>query len=143
MKTLFMMLLLLLGLQLAPAQKAADTIHKQFTIENCVNAFDPAKVESTEVGFQYWFVDRNFLDGRTVKMSVVAPHSATHPPHSHPEDEVFFVLEGTAEFFLNGKTKSAGPLTSFYCPPNSKHGIKNVGDTVLKYLVIKKYETKQ
>lgn len=73
-------------------------------------------------------------------MSVVAPHSATHAPHKHIEDEFFFVLEGTAEFYLNGKTKVAGQYTSFYCPSNIEHGIKNVGDTELKYLVIKKYE---
>ncbi len=117
-----------------------DSAKKIYTIDNCVNAFNSAKVESTSVGYQYWFIDRNYLDGRTVKMSVMAPHSATHPPHSHSEDEVFFVLEGNAEFFLDGRTKTAGPYTSFYCPPNSKHGIRNVGDTALKYLVIKKYE---
>jgi oxalate decarboxylase/phosphoglucose isomerase-like protein (cupin superfamily) len=33
----------------------------------------------------------------------------------------------------------AGPMTSFYCPSGSKHGIRNIGDTELKYLVIKKY----
>ena len=119
---------------------APDTTQKRYTMENCVNKFDVSKAETTQVGYQYWFVDKNFLDGRTVKMSVVAPHAATHPPHSHAEDEIFFVLEGHAEFFLSGQTKTAGPYTSFYCPPNSKHGIRNVGDTVLKYLVIKKYE---
>jgi len=113
---------------------------KEFTIDNCVSEFSPAKVESTNAGYQYWFVDRNFIDGRTLKMSVVKPHDATHPPHRHAEDEFFFILEGKAEFFLNGKTKVAGPYTSFYCPPNSLHGIRNVGDTTLKYLVIKKYE---
>jgi mannose-6-phosphate isomerase-like protein (cupin superfamily) len=113
---------------------------KDFTIDNCVNEFSPARIESTTVGYQYWFVDRNFLDGRTLKMSVVKPHEATHAPHSHAEDEFFFVLEGKAEFFLNGKTRVAGPYTSFYCPPNSSHGIRNVGATTLKYLVIKKYE---
>ena len=144
MKTILTVLIVAVGFFSALAKPAgstpSDTAHMSYTIENCVNAFDPAKVESTKVGYQYWFVDRNFLDGRTVKMSVVAPHSATHPPHSHAEDEVFFVLEGTAEFYLNGQTRTAGPSTSFYCPPNSKHGIRNVGDTVLKYLVIKKYE---
>ena len=98
------------------------------------------KIESTKVGYQYWFADRDFIDGRTLKMSVVAPHSATHPPHSHPEDEFFFVLEGKAEFYLNGQRKVAGAYTSFYCPSRSTHGIRNVGDSVLKYLVIKKYE---
>lgn len=112
----------------------------KYTIDNCVNEFSMDKIVRTQVGYQYWFVDKDFLDGRTLKMSVVAPHSATHPPHSHSEDEFFFVLEGTAEFYLNGQTKVAGPYSSFYCPPNSMHGIRNVGDTELKYLVIKKYE---
>ena len=75
-------------------------------------------------------------------MSVVAPHKSTHAPHKHVEDEFFFVLEGTAEFYLDGKTIISGPYTSFYCPSNVMHGISNVGDTELKYLVIKKYEKK-
>jgi mannose-6-phosphate isomerase-like protein (cupin superfamily) len=110
-----------------------------YTIDNCVNTFTPSKVESTKAGFQYWFADKSFLDGRTLKMSVVKPHEATHAPHRHQEDEFFFVLEGTAEFYLNGKTRTAGPYTSFYCPPGEEHGIRNAGDTELKYLVIKKY----
>lgn len=113
---------------------------KIFTIDNCVNKFDSAKVESTKAGYQYWFADKNFLDGRTLKMSVVKPHDATHPPHRHSEDEFFFVLDGTAEFYLNGKTATGGPLTSFYCPSNIEHGIRNIGTSTLKYLVIKKYE---
>jgi len=113
---------------------------KKFTIDNCVNEFSMDKIEKTKAGYQYWFADKDFLDGRTLKLSVVAPNSATHLPHKHIEDEFFFVLEGTAEFYLDGKTKTAGPYTSFYCPPNSEHGIKNIGDTELKYLVIKKYE---
>jgi len=123
------------------AQNKPDSarVEKQFTIENCVTEFSMDKAEKTKVGYQFWFADRDFIDGRTLKMSVVAPHSATHPPHKHVEDEFFFVLEGTAEFYLDGRTKVAGPYTSFYCPPNVEHGIRNVGDTELKYLVIKKY----
>ena len=118
----------------------SDSSRSTYTIDNCVNTFNMNKIEKTGVGYQYWFADKNFLDGRTIKMSVVKPHSTTHPPHSHPEDEFFFVLEGTAELYLAGKTKVAGPLTSFYCPSNVEHGIRNIGDTVLKYLVLKKYE---
>ena len=111
-----------------------------YSIENCVNEFSIDRIEKTKVGYQYWFVDKNYLDGRTIKLSVVAPNSATHPPHKHNEDEFFFILEGTAEFYLNGETKKAGPMTSFYFPSSSEHGIRNIGDTELKYLVIKKYE---
>lgn len=115
---------------------------KQYTIDNCVNEFTISRIESTKTGYQYWFADRDFIDGRTLKMSVVAPREATHAPHQHVEDEFFFVLEGEAEFYLDGKTRIAGAYSSFYCPSNSEHGIRNVGDTVLKYLVIKKYEKK-
>ena len=62
-------------------------------------------------------------------------------PHKHSEDEFFFVLEGTAEFYLNGQTKVGEKYSAFYCPRNSEHGIKNIGNTELKYLVIKKYES--
>ena len=91
------------------------------------------------MGYQYWFVDQDFIDGRTLKLSVVGPNQATHPPHTHENDEFLFVLEGTAEFHLDGKTKVAGPYTSFYCPSNIPHGISNAGNTELKYLVIQKY----
>ena len=112
---------------------------REFSIDECVNSFNPDSTVKTEVGYQYWFVDKNFLDGRTLKMSVVEPHKATHAPHSHNEDEFFFVLEGKAEFYLNGHRKVVDPMTSLYCPSNVEHGIRNAGDTDLKYLVIKKY----
>ncbi len=113
---------------------------RRLTIDSCVNVFSMARIESTKAGYQYWFVDRHFLDGRTIKLSAVRPHGATHPPHAHPEDEFFFVLEGTAEFNLAGETRVAGPYSSFYCPPSVLHGIRNAGDRELKYLVIKKYQ---
>ena len=116
---------------------------RKYTFEECVNQFDMEKIKETKSGFQYWFADKNFTDDRTIKMSVVNPNQATHPPHKHIEDEFFFVLEGTAKFYLNGKTIEVGPYTSLYCPSWSEHGISNGGKTVLKYLVIKKYpETK-
>lgn len=124
------------------AQTEIQQPEKKYTIDNCVNEFNSAKTEPTKVGFQYWFADKNFADGKTVKLSVVAPHSATHRPHKHAEDEFFFVLEGTAEFYLDGKTKTVGAMTSLYCPSDVEHGIRNVGDSELKYLVIKKYLNK-
>lgn len=121
-------------------QPAGDTL--KYTISNCVNTFSMDKTIKTDAGYQYWFVDKKFLDGRTIKLSVVKPHEATHSPHKHAEDEFFFVLEGKAEFYLNGDTKIVGPMTSLYCPSYSEHGIRNAGDTDLKYLVIKKYMMK-
>lgn len=141
-KNILQAFFLVIGLQQTMvAQQELNPDVEKFTIENCVNTFDMDKTVETKVGYQYWFADKDFLgDGRTLKMSVVAPHQSTHAPHKHSEDEFFFILEGTAEFHLNGETTTGGPYTSFYCPANSHHGISNVGDTELKYLVIKKYD---
>jgi quercetin dioxygenase-like cupin family protein len=117
----------------------ANTEQARYSIDNVVNTFDMEKTRTTAVGYHYWFADKAFADGKTLKLSVVKPHSATHDPHVHDEDEFFFVLEGTAEFHLDGETATGGPMTSFYCPSGVKHGIRNIGDTELKYLVIKKY----
>ncbi len=129
-------LLLFFFAALSSARAQTD---KVWTIDNCVNAFDVDSVIPTKVGYQYWFADKDFLDGQTLKLSVVKPNSATHPPHVHAEDEFFFVLEGTAKFYLKNDSVVSGKYTSFYCPANVKHGIANAGDTELKYLVIKKY----
>ncbi|NRD21817.1 cupin domain-containing protein [Winogradskyella litoriviva] len=115
---------------------------KEYTIDDCVNTFNKEEAIPTNVGYQYWFADKDFLDGRTIKMSVVSPGKATHAPHKHPEDEFFYVLEGKAKFYLDGKEVIVQANTSLYCPSNIMHGISNAGETELKYLVIKKYEKK-
>jgi len=119
---------------------SAGEPEKRYTIDNCVNQFDREKALESDSGYRYWFADKDFVDGRSIKMSVIAPHLASHPPHEHGNDEFFFVLEGTAKFYLDGETIEVGPYTSLYCPPDVPHGISNAGDTELKYLVLKKYE---
>ena len=71
--------------------ESVDLSEKEFTIENCVSSFDMDNTIKTKAGYQFWFVDKEFIDGRTLKMSVVSPGQATHPPHIHDEDEFFFV----------------------------------------------------
>jgi quercetin dioxygenase-like cupin family protein len=138
--------MVLVRASLASGQANSSLVQKadsaRYTIDNCVNVYSKEKIEKTEAGYQYWFVDKELAEGKTLKMSVVKPHSATHAPHRHPEDEFFFALEGKIEFYLNGQRKVVDPFSSLYCPPNVEHGIRNVGDTEAKYLVVKKYERK-
>lgn len=126
-----------------PAQDSKGSSNRTgttYNMQNCLHIFDPAKSIKSSTGYQHWFVARNFLeDGLTVKMSVVGPSQAIHPPHQHSDDEIYFILEGTARFYLNGETTSGSAYSSFYCPPDSEHGISNAGTDTLKYLVIRKY----
>lgn len=146
-KGLFILLIVCVSIIVKAQSNPANSIKTdsttfKYTLDNCINTFSMDKTVKTDAGYQYWFIDKNFIDGRTLKLSVVGPHKATHAPHSHPEDEFFFILEGNAEVYLNGMWRAVGPNTSFYCPSNIEHGIRNSGDKELKYLVIKKYEKK-
>lgn len=116
-----------------------SSLPKKFTIENCVNEYSPEKAEPTKSGHLFWFADKNFIDGRTIKLSAAKPGEASHLLHTHEMDEFFFILEGKARFHLDGEEKIVGKYTSLYCPARIPHGIMNAGDTILKYLVIKKY----
>jgi mannose-6-phosphate isomerase-like protein (cupin superfamily) len=125
-----------------PAAPATAAVHPgpRYSLDNLVNPFTMDRTEKSDTGYVYWFFDKQFTgNGKTLKLSVVHPHEASHPPHHHVEDEFWYVLEGKAEFFIDGKTRIVGPNTGMYAPSNVEHGIKNAGDTDLKYLVIKQY----
>jgi mannose-6-phosphate isomerase-like protein (cupin superfamily) len=139
--TITVAIVALMTQQLIVAQETkneASSLNPKYTIENCVNHFELDKAIKTKVGYQYWFADKDFTLENTLKLSIVEPGKSTHAPHHHVEEEFFFILEGSAQFYLDGKTMIAGPNTSLYCPSNVEHGISNAGKTDLKYLVIKK-----
>ena len=104
---------------------ATGTPAPGYSLANCVHPFDAAKAEKTDVGYQFWFADRALADGQTVKLSVVGPNLATHAAHHHAEDEFFFILEGAAEFTLDGGHQVVGPQTLLYCPSWHEHGIRS------------------
>src|SRR5947208_7168512 len=88
---------------IAQTPTPTPTPDPRYTIENCVKKFDATKAEETKAGSQFWFIPRDFAGGNTLKLSIVRPGQQTHPPHRHAEDEMFFILEGSGEFYLDGK----------------------------------------
>jgi mannose-6-phosphate isomerase-like protein (cupin superfamily) len=122
------------------AQPPAVHLGPEHPLDKVINPFAMERTEKSDAGYVYWFFDKQFTgNGKTLKLSVVRPHEASHPHHHHVEDEFWFVLEGKAEFYIDGKTRIVGPNTGVYAPSNVEHGIKNAGDTELRYLVIKQY----
>lgn len=108
-----------------------------YTIATCVSEFSEERVTKTDKGWQFWFVPSSLSKGLVFKMTEVSAHSANHLPHVHPDDEIIFVFEGKVEFTLAGESKTVGPNSSLYCPPGVPHGIRNVGDTPMRYAIIK------
>lgn len=57
------------------------------------------------------------------------------PPHSHAEQaEYMYIMEGTYEFTLDGETRTLGPDSIVFIPPNTVHTFRNITDKPGKVL---------
>jgi len=48
--------------------------------------------------------------------------------HSHPEEEVWQVIEGELEITIGGVTRRAGPGSAGIVPPNTLHSVRAISD---------------
>ncbi len=74
-----------------------------------------------------------FVTGRLV----LDPGQTPHPPHTHVEEEVMVIEQGTGEIDVDGKITKVGPGSVMYTTPNVPHGIVNTGDTPIVFYFIK------
>lgn len=60
------------------------------------------------------------------------------PPHRHPDEEIFYVLQGEFEFILNDLENPFKALAGsvVHVPSNALHTFKNVGNTAGKMVVL-------
>lgn len=74
-----------------------------------------------------------FVTGRLVLDAGQTPH----PPHTHPEEEVMVIEQGTGDIDVDGKITKVGPGSVMYTAPGVSHGIVNTGDTPIVFYFIK------
>ena len=56
------------------------------------------------------------------------------PVHDHPQEEVYFVLEGHGQVVVGAKTYEMKPLSAVYIPSDAPHHLVNTGETMLKFV---------
>jgi quercetin dioxygenase-like cupin family protein len=56
------------------------------------------------------------------------PHTQGPGAHSHPEDDVFYVIEGTMSFLLDGKWLDAPKGSFVLVPAGATHDFENRSD---------------
>lgn len=56
------------------------------------------------------------------------PSGASIHEHSHPNDEVWNVIEGELEITIDGQTRVAGAGSAAVVPPNTPHSVKALSD---------------
>lgn len=104
------------------------------------SAFDwtsiPAK--TTDVGTYRQFLRAPTATLKELELHVTSlnPGSTSHPPHTHPNEEMVIIKEGTVEALVSGEWKRLGPGSVIFNASNDLHGLKNVGSTPAVYHVI-------
>ena len=76
------------------------------------------------------------LDELEMHVTTLNPGLASHPPHSHPNEELVIVREGEVEVLSGGDWKRLGPGSIVFNASNSPHALRNVGTGPATYHVI-------
>jgi quercetin dioxygenase-like cupin family protein len=76
------------------------------------------------------------LDELEMHITTLNPHTTSHPPHTHPNEELVIVREGTLQAHVNGKEIVVGPGSVLFYASMQPHGVKNIGDVPATYFVI-------
>lgn len=81
-----------------------------------------------------------YMQGSTAQLSLLAsgcyrlkPGMSPHPPHSHPEEEIVLITEGSGEVSIEGKPAQATAGSMMFCAADRTHGIVNTGQTPLTF----------
>lgn len=111
------------------------------TMSSSVFEWEQIPVKETKTG-----ATRDFFRGPTATLDQLECHvttvkagEASHAAHSHPEEELIIVKEGTIESVQKGEAKRAGPGSIIFEASNELHGLRNIGSTSATYYVIKWY----
>lgn len=58
------------------------------------------------------------------------------PSHNHPQEEVYYILDGLGEMVVEKETKVVEGITAIYIPPGAEHSLRNTGEVDLTMLFI-------
>ena len=87
-------------------------------------------VQARQAGAKRTELQRHDLSaaGREViQVRVDLESGQTFPNHTHPGEEMIYVLEGTWEYVIAGKRVTAKPGDVLFVPAGTIHSAKNVG----------------
>jgi len=113
----------------ASADLDVDEARRQVTIR-----FDdqPEHTASVERTFRYLVNEETGCLDVTQFIGIVQPSKA--PFHSHPYEELGYILEGEGVAHLGGRSIPLRPGSCFHLPPDKVHCIENLGPGPLRIL---------
>lgn len=62
------------------------------------------------------------------------PVGSEQPVHAHEPEQCYYIISGKGLMIIEDEKREVSAGDAVYIPPDKKHGIKNTGNEVLKYL---------
>ena len=83
----------------------------------------------------YLLVSKKTSDSENLTVTVVEMQSnGFQRIHAHEPEQMYYILKGTGIIYVDGEEKKVGVGDCVFFKSFSKHGLRNIGDTVLSYL---------
>jgi ketosteroid isomerase-like protein/quercetin dioxygenase-like cupin family protein len=76
------------------------------------------------------------LDELEIHVTALPAGKTTHAPHTHANEELIVIREGTLDAYQNGKVTRVGPGSLLFMGSNEPHNVTNVGSTTAVYHVV-------
>lgn len=80
--------------------------------------------------------DKQPLELRYSLAHAVVPVGKTSIDHALTTSEVYYILAGQGEMYIDGETRSVGPGDAIYIPPHARQFIRNTAQVPLMFLCI-------
>jgi XRE family transcriptional regulator, regulator of sulfur utilization len=92
----------------------------------------------TDTGEVRSLVRRPTATLRELEMHVTTlnPGLSSHPPHTHPNEELVIIDQGIVETLSDGRWHRIGPGSVIFNASNAPHALRNVGKTPARYHVV-------
>ena len=76
------------------------------------------------------------LDELEMHITTLNPHTASHQPHTHPNEEMVILKEGTLQAHVNGKEIVVPAGGVLFFASMQPHAVQNIGAAPATYYVI-------
>lgn len=80
--------------------------------------------------------DKQPIELRYSLAHAVVPVGETSIDHSLTTSEVYYILSGQGEMYIDGETRSVGPGDAIYIPPKARQFIRNMGQEPIVFVCI-------
>jgi quercetin dioxygenase-like cupin family protein len=100
--------------------------------------FDFGTLAQIKAGSAYSSAFGGCVEGERMMVALMRMPSGTgSDPHSHPNEQWIYLLEGTMDFIIDGKEKHATPGSVIYIPANTIHNARITSKDDVVFFTVK------